>query len=125
MLSLSTWFLALVGFIIIRTESHEWVNIVMLTVIFPTYFWFMSRNNIIGSLSQGAILTTVISAGLLMTLLLEVRPKSKFVVGLKKNFKEFGTDFKKTAFASFFIVMSLIIGILVSYGILQNNFIEM
>jgi hypothetical protein len=124
-LSLSTWFLALVGVIIIRAESHAWVNIVMLTVIFPVYTWIMSRNNILGSTSQGAIIGTVIGAGLLMTLLLEVRPNSKFAIELKKDMKEFGKNIGKTAYASIFIVLSLIIGTLLTYAVLQNNFIEM
>ena len=124
-LSVSTWFLTFLGALIIRTETHAWVNTVILTVIFPMYLWFMSRNNILGSISQGAMIATVIAAGLFMTLLLEARAKSRFSLSLKKNLKEFGKEPRGTAYASVAVAGSLMVGIGVSYAVLKNNFIEM
>ena len=124
-LSVSTWFLMFLGTIIIRAETHEWVNTVMLAVIYPLYIWFMSRNNIVGSISQGAMIATVIAAGLFMTLLLEARAKSSFSLSLKKNLKEFGRKPEGTAYASAAIAGSLVVGIGVSYAVLNKNFIDM
>lgn len=124
-ISLSIWFLVLVGGIIVRAESHPWVNVIMLTAIFPAFIWFASRNSILGSVSQGALIATIISAVLFMTLLLEARSKSKFSVGLKKNFKEFGQKPLGTAYASSAIMGSLLVGVIVSYSVLNKNFIEM
>lgn len=123
-LSVSMWFLSIIGVIIIRTELHPWLNVVMLSIVFPMYTWFMSRNNILGSISQSAMIATVIAAGLFMTLLLEARPKSSFSVKLKKDFKEYGRNAKSTAIASSFVAVSLLIGVGLSYTILKNNFIE-
>lgn len=124
-LSVSMWLFMFLGTIIIRAETHEWVNTVMLAVIYPLYIWFMSRNNIVGSISQGAMIATVIAAGLFMTLLLEARAKSSFSLSLKKNLKEFGRKPKGTAYASAAIVGSLIVGIGVSYAVLNKSFIDM
>jgi hypothetical protein len=124
-LSISIWFLVLVGGIIIRAESHPWVNVIMLTAIFPAFIWFASRNSILGSVSQGGLIATIIAAVLFMTLLLEARAKSKFSVGLKKNFKEFGKKPLDTAYASGAVMGSIMIGLIVSYAVLNKNFIEM
>ena len=123
-ISLSTWFVMFVGLLGIRAETHPWMNTIVLTVMFPVYLWFMSRNNILGSVSQGAILATVIGAALFMTLLLEAMPKSQFSMDLKKNLKEYGREPKGTAYASLTIAVSLMIGAGVSYAVLGDNFVR-
>lgn len=123
-LSLSTWFVMFVGLMGIRAETHPWMNTVILTVLFPVYLWFMAKNNILGSVSQGAILATVIGAGLFMTLLLEARRNSEFSLNLKKNLKEYGRDVRGTAYASLAVAVSLIMGAGVSYAVLGDNFIS-
>lgn len=123
-LSLSTWFVMFIGLLGVRAETHPWMNVVILTVMFPMYLWFMSKNNILGSVSQGAMLATVMSAGLFMTLLLEARKDSEFSTSLKKNLREYGREPKGTAYASLAIAVSLIIGAGVSYAVLGDNFIR-
>lgn len=123
-LSLSTWFVMFIGLLGVRAETHPWMNTIILTVLFPTYLWFMSRNNILGSVSQGAILATVVGAALFMTLLLEAMPKSQFSMDLKKNLKEYGREPKGTAYASLAVAVSLIMGAGVSYAVLGDNFIR-
>ena len=123
-LSVSMWFLSMIGAILIRTELHPWVNIVMLSIVFPMYTWFMARNNILGSISQRAMIATVVAAGLFITLLVEAQPKSSFSIKLKKHFKEYGRTPKGTAIASSVIAVSLLIGIVISYIIMNNGFIE-
>lgn len=124
-MSTSAWLLTLVGVFIVRTEMHPWVNTVMLTIIFPFFTWYMSRNNILGSISQGAMIAIVIAAGLFMTLLLEAAPKSGFSKNLKKYMKEFGKEPKGTAYASLAVAVSIMIGVGISYTVLGNNFLEM
>lgn len=123
-LSLSTWFVMFIGLLAVRAETHPWMNTVILTVLFPLYLWFMSRNNILGSVSQGAILATVIGAGLFMTLLLEARKDSEFSKNLKKNLKEYGRDPKGTAYASLAVAVSLMMGAGVSFTVLGDNFLR-
>ena len=123
-LSLSTWFVMFIGLLAVRAETHPWMNTVILTVLFPLYLWFMSRNNILGSVSQGAILATVIGAGLFMTLLLEARKDSEFSKNLKKNLKEYGRDPKGTAYASLAVAASLMMGAGVSFAVLGDNFLK-
>jgi len=123
-LSLSSWFVLFIGLLGIRAETHPWMNTIILTVLFPAYLWFMSKNNILGSVSQGAILATVIGAALFMTLLLEAMPKSEFSQNLKKNLKEYGREPKGTAYASLAVAVSLIMGAGVSYTVLGDNFIR-
>jgi hypothetical protein len=123
-ISLSSWFVMFIGLLGIRAETHPWMNTIILTVLFPTYIWFMSRNNILGSVSQGAILATVIGAALFMTLLLEAMPKSEFSMNLKKNLKEYGREPKGTAYASMAVAVSLVMGAGVSYAVLGDNFIR-
>lgn len=123
-LSLSTWFVMFIGLLAVRAETHPWMNTVILTVLFPLYLWFMSRNNILGSVSQGAILATVIGAGLFMTLLLEARKDSEFSKSLKKNLKEYGRDPMGTAYASLAVAVSLMMGVGVSFAVLGDNFIR-
>jgi len=123
-MSLSTWFVMFIGLLGVRAETHPWMNTIILTVLFPTYLWFMSRNNILGSVSQGAILATVVGAALFMTLLLEAMPKSQFSMDLKKNLKEYGREPKGTAYASLAVAVSLIMGAGVSYAVLGDNFIR-
>jgi hypothetical protein len=123
-LSLSTWFVMFIGLLAVRAETHPWMNTVILTVLFPLYLWFMSRNNILGSVSQGAILATVIGAGLFMTLLLEARKNSEFSMNLKKNLKEYGRDPKGTAYASLAVAVSLMMGAGVSFTVLGDNFLR-
>lgn len=123
-ISLSTWFIMFIGLLGIRAESHPWINTIILTVGFPVYIWFMSRNNILGSVSQGAVLATVIGAALFMTLLLEAMPNSNFSKNLKKYIKEYGKEPKGTAYASLAVAVSLVMGMGVSYSILGDNFIK-
>ena len=123
-LSLSTWFVLFIGLLAVRAETHPWMNTVILTVLFPVYLWFMSRNNILGSVSQGAILATVIGAGLFMTLLLEARKDSEFSKNLKKNLKEYGRDPRNTAYASLAVAVSLVMGAGVSFAVLGDNFLR-
>lgn len=123
-LSLSSWFVMFIGLLGVRAETHPWMNTVILTIMFPLYLWFMSKNNILGSVSQGAILATVIGAALFMTLLLEARKDSEFSKNLKKNLKEYGREPKGTAYASLAVAVSLIVGAGVSYTVLGDNFIR-
>ena len=123
-LSLSSWFVMFIGLLGVRAETHPWMNTVILTIMFPLYLWFMSKNNILGSVSQGAILATVIGAALFMTLLLEARKDSGFSKNLKKNLKEYGREPKGTAYASLAVAVSLIVGAGVSYTVLGDNFIR-
>lgn len=123
-ISLSTWFVMFIGLLGIRAETHPWMNTIILTVLFPLYLWFMSRNNILGSVSQGAILATVIGAALFMTLLLEAMPNSDFSKDLRKNLKSYGRDPKGTAYASMAVAVSLVMGAGVSFAVLGDNFIR-
>ena len=123
-LSLSTWFVLFIGLIVIRMELHPWVNTTMLSVVFPVFLWYMSKNSILGSISQGGIMTAVIGAGLFMTLLLEAFKKTKFSIRLKKNLKEFGRKPSETAEASAFIVIAIGVGLGFSFFIHRNNFID-
>jgi len=123
-LSLSTWFVLFIGLIVIRMELHPWVNTTMLSVVFPMFLWYMSKNSILGSISQGGIMTAVIGAGLFMTLLLEAFKKTKFSIRLKKNLKEFGRKPSETAEASAFIVIAIGVGLGFSFFIHRNNFID-
>jgi hypothetical protein len=124
-LSLSTWFVMFVGLIVIRMETHPWVNTVLLTIVFPVFIWYMSKSSILGSVSRGGIMTAVIGSGLFMTLLLEAFKKTAFSIRLKKNLKEFGRKPTETSETSFFIVLSMMVGLGVSYAIHGNNFISL
>lgn len=123
-LSLSTWFTLFIGLIVIRAETHPWVNTTLLTVVFPLFLWYMSKNSILGSVSQGGIFTAVVAAGLFMTLLLEAFKKTKFSIRLKKNLKEFGRNPSETAEVSAFIVLAMAIGLVLSFFTHGSNFID-
>jgi len=121
--SLSMWIILALGAITVRMEIHPWVNTVLLSVVLPFYMWYMTRNNIVGSISTGAMITTVVTSGLFMTLLLEARSKSSFSRDLKKHLKQFGKEPTSMALASLAIVGSLIVGFGVSYTINKQNFL--
>tara|TARA_Y100000389_G_scaffold139804_1_gene137581 strand:- start:315 stop:710 length:396 start_codon:yes stop_codon:yes gene_type:complete len=123
-ISLSTWIFMYIGLIAVRAELHPWVNTIILTVLYPMYMWYMTRNNIIGVISQGSMFAMVIGATLFMTLLLEAMPKSKFSTGLKKSLKEYGKKPADTLKASIAVAVSLIIGAMVSYAVTSTNFVE-
>ena len=123
-LSLSTWFIMFIGLIVIRMETHPWVNTVLLTIVFPMFLWYMSKSSILGSVSQGGIMAAVIGSGLFMALLLEAFKKSQFSIRLKKNLKEYGRKPTETAETSFFLVLSMMIGLGFSYAIQGRNFIS-
>lgn len=122
-ISMSAWIFMYIGLIAIRAELHPWVNTVILAAVYPMYLWFMSKNNILGLISQGSMIATVIAAVLFMTLLLEAMPKSKFSQTLKKSLKKYGDKPKDTALASFFVAMSIAVGTLVSYMVTGKTFI--
>ena len=123
-LSLSTWFILFIGLVVIRMETHPWLNTTLLSVVFPVFLWYMSKNSILGSVSQGGIMTAVIGAGLFMTLLLEAFKKTKFSIRLKKNLKEFGRKPTETAEASAFIVMAMGVGLGFSFFLHRDNFLD-
>lgn len=123
-ISMSAWLLTLVGALVVRMELHPWVNTVMLTIVFPFFTWFMARNSILGSVSQRAMFTTVVAAGLFMTLLLEAQRNGSFSKELKKNLKAFGREPSPTAIASVAIAGSLLVGMGLSYLMNGPNFIE-
>lgn len=122
-ISMSTWIFMYLGLITLRAELHPWVNTIILTVVYPMYIWFMSKNNVLSLISRGSIIATVIAAVLFMTLLLEAMPKSNFSQMLKKSVKSYGKNPKDTALASFFVAMSIAIGFVVSYMITGKTFI--
>ena len=66
-LSLSAWIFMFIGLIAVRAELHPWVNTIILTAVYPMYIWYMSKNNIVGLISQGSIFAMVIGAVLFMT----------------------------------------------------------
>ena len=123
-LSLSTWFILFIGLVVIRMETHPWLNTTLLSVVFPVFLWYMSKNSILGSVSQGGIMTAVIGAGLFMTLLLEAFKKTKFSIRLKKNLKEFGRKPTETAEASAFIAMAMGVGLGFSFFLHRDNFLD-
>ena len=123
-LSMSAWFLTLVGALIIRLELHPWVNTVILTIVMPVMTWFLARNSILGSVSQRAMFTIVFAAALFMTLLLEAQRNGQVAKGLKRRLKAFGREPGPTALASVAIVGSLMVGIGLSYFMNGPNFIE-
>ena len=55
-LSLVSWIFMYIGLVIMRFETHHWVNTLMLSAVFPMYIWYMSKNNIVGIISQGSML---------------------------------------------------------------------
>jgi hypothetical protein len=122
-LSFSTWFLAFAGVLIVRMETHAWVNTVLLTVVFPLFIWLMSKNNIVSSMSQGGMFATVFGAALFMTLLLEGFRSSRFSRDLKKKLKEYGKTPLDTAQASLAIAGSLLVGLGFSYVIQKDQII--
>lgn len=124
-LSLSTWFIMFIGLIVLRMETHPWVNTVLLTVVFPMFIWYMSKRSLLGSVSREGILAAVIGSGLFMTLLLESSSRSPFSKRLKKNLKEFGRQPAETAEASAFIVLAMMVGLGFSYAIQGRNFIAL
>lgn len=123
-LSLSSWLLFFVGIIGVRAELHPWVNTIALTAVFPMYLWYMAKTNILGLMSQEAMIATVIGAVLFMTLLLEANKNASFSKNLKKHLKEYGKTPKGTAYASVAIAVSLGIGVLLSTLILRNTFVN-
>ena len=122
-LSFSTWFVGFIGILIVRMETHEWVNALLLTGVFPMFIWLMSKNNIVSSMSQGGMLATVIGAVLFMTLLLEGFRSFGFSRDLKKKLKEYGKDPMDTAQASLAIAGSLLVGLGFSYVMQKDQII--
>lgn len=123
--TIAPWFTTYIGAILVRTELHPWVNVILLTVIYPIAFWFLSKNTLYPDISQGGIIASVIFATLFITLLLEARPKSSFSKQLKKNFKEYGREPLGTSAATLAIVTSLAVGVGFSMIIQQQNFLKL
>lgn len=123
-LSLVSWIFMYIGLVILRFETHHWVNTLMLSAVFPMYIWYMSKNNIVGIISQGSMLALIIGSTLFMTLLLEAWRNSEYAKTLKKYMKEYGKDPKDTAVASTAIAVSIAVGTLVSYLVTKKSFIE-
>lgn len=122
-LSFSMWFAAFIGILIIRMETHEWANTLLLTVVFPMFVWLMSKNNIVSSMSQSGMIATVFGAALFMTLLLEGFKSLPFSKDLKKKLKEYGKNPLDTAQASLAVAGSLIVGLAFSYVIQRERIV--
>ena len=125
MTTVAPWFTAYIGAILVRTEVHAWVNVILLTVIYPVAFWLLSKNTMYPDISQGGMVASVIFATLFITLLLEAKPKSGFSKQLKKNFKEYGREPLGTSVATLAIITSLTIGVGFSMLIQQQNFLKL
>ena len=124
-ISLSQWIFMYIGLLGLRAELHHWVNTLVLTVVYPMYLWYMSKNNVLWLIDQGSMFAVVISAGLFMTLLLESGIfGDSFEKTLKKSLKEYGRDTKATAMASVAIVCSIAVGIGVSYIVRGPTFLD-
>ena len=123
-LSLASWIFMYLGLIGMRIETHHWVNTFLLTAVFPMYIWYMSKNNIMGIISNGSMLALIIGSTLFMTLLLEAPLPFIDNKTLKRYMKEYGKKPKDTALASLAIVISIAVGTLGSYFVTQKSFIE-
>lgn len=123
--SLAPWSLSFLGPILIRTELHAWVNVIILTMIYPVSFWLLSKKTFYPDISQGGIMLSVIFSVLFMTLLLEARPDLPIVKKLKKYLKEYGREPFNTFGASMAIVTSLFIGFGISMMIQRERFLEL
>lgn len=121
--SIAPWLLTYLGAAAVRTELHAWVNIIILTAIYPAAMWFLSKNTFYPYMSQGGIMLSIIFANLFMALVLEARPDITFFKKMKKKFKEYGRDPVNTFLSTLAIMVSLSIGIGISMLVQQQNFI--
>jgi len=123
--SLSQWIFMYLGLLGLRLELHHWVNTIALSVVYPMYLWYMSKNNVLWLIDQGSMFAVVIGAGLFMTLLLESGVfGDSFEKTLKKSLKEYGRDTKATAMSSTAIACSIAVGICVSYIVRGPTFLN-
>lgn len=123
--SLSQWIFMYLGLLGLRLELHHWVNTIALSVVYPMYLWYMSKNNVLWLIDQGSMFAVVIGAGLFMTLLLESGVfGDSFEKTLKKSLKEYGRDTKATAMSSTAIACSIAVGIYVSYIVRGPTFLN-
>ena len=124
-ISLSQWIFMYLGLLCLRLELHHWVNTIVLSVVYPMYLWYMSKNNVLWLIDQGSMFAVVIGAGLFMTLLLESGVfGDSFEKTLKKSLKEYGRDTKATAMSSTAIACSIAVGICVSYIVRGPTFMN-
>lgn len=102
--------LTYLGPVLLRTELHEWVNIIILVLLYPFAFWFLTKKTFFPDISFQGIIISLIAAMLIMTMILQIAPEATLVKRLKKYFKEYGRKPFDTFAASSLVALSLCIG---------------
>lgn len=119
--SLVPWFILMFGISVIRLETKYWVNMTMLSAVYPMMIWFLSNKNLLLSLRTGSAWTTITTSILLLIALTEGVKWQK----LKDNFKKFGKDPKQTAITTSVVMATTMIGLAVAYVVQGGDVLHM
>ena len=105
------WFALMFSSSVIRAETKYWINMTILSAVYPIMIRYLSDNNLLLSMSKGSLGITIAVSTLILITLTEggIWPQ------LKKNFKEYGKDPKQTALTTTVVMMSFMIGLLTTY----------
>ena len=106
--------LAYLGPVIIRAELHEWVNIIVLTLLYPLTIWYLTKNTVFADISYQGITMSLVAAILIIVMILRIEPDNIIVKRITKYFKEYGRKPFDTFAASTIVATSICIGSLLT-----------
>jgi|TARA_B100002019_G_C21270437_1_gene601896 hypothetical protein len=129
LLSLLMWFLLMTGAFLTRLQSPYWVNMTIMTVIFPVIIWYLGNTSLIISMQPTAVMVAVLMAVLFLIVITEgfkdVRGVKVFSKQLRESYENYGKDIKTAWLPLVMTMVSLLIGVSFSYIMLRGAVLDL
>ena len=129
LLSLLMWFLLMTGAFLTRLQSPYWVNMTIMTVIFPVIIWYLGNTSLIISMQPTAVMVAVLMAVLFLIVITEgfkdVRGVKVFSKQLRDSYENYGKDIKTAWLPLVMTMVSLLIGVSFSYIMLRGTVLDL
>lgn len=129
LLSLLMWFLLMTGAFLTRLQSPYWVNMTIMTVIFPVIIWYLGNTSLIISMQPTAVMVAVLMAVLFLIVITEgfkdVRGVKVFSKQLRDSYENYGKDIKTAWLPLVMTMVSLLIGVSFSYIMLRGAVLDL
>ncbi|MBT6183832.1 MAG: hypothetical protein HOI07_03655 [Betaproteobacteria bacterium] len=109
-IALVPWFIIMFSTSVIRLETNYWVNMTMLSVVYPALVHYLGQSNLLLGMTRGSLLVTLTVSILSLITVTEGIKWQK----LKQSFKQYGKDPKLTAMATGAIMISTMFGLFVA-----------
>jgi len=120
-IAMTPWFIIMFSMSIIRMEFDYWINMSLLSVVYPALIHYLGQSNLLLGLTRGSLLVTLsVSVLTLITLTEGIKwPK------LKQSFKQYGKDPKLTAIATSAVMVTTMLGLIVAQYTIGESMFQM